>query len=185
MPNRLRDPNATTVNQANFRSFSRILFENQMVALAPWYGRIPGAGIIIYPTQNSTALLVGAIFLSSPFPEFVAHPGQLSHASVPLPPLHYQDHIASSSSYVPHNAERHATSSHRLPQLATSTDQDNEQDHYRYMMPRPTAYPTYPPTSSAADPSWAAVKNEEEGNLAEAYVPSHRTGLGQSSQYPQ
>lgn len=31
MPNRLRDQNANTVNQTNFRSLSRILFENQAV----------------------------------------------------------------------------------------------------------------------------------------------------------
>ena len=34
MPNRLRDQNANTVNQTNFRSLSRILFENQAVCLS-------------------------------------------------------------------------------------------------------------------------------------------------------
>ena len=33
MPNRLRDQNDNAVNQANFRSLSRILFENQAVCL--------------------------------------------------------------------------------------------------------------------------------------------------------
>jgi len=185
MPDRLRDPSATTVNQANFRSFSRILFENQMVALAPWHhGRVPGAGIIVYPAQNSTALLIGAIFLSSPFPDFVAH-------SIPLSiPRHYEENMGSTPTgygSVPRHTQRQSTSSHRHPQLPGPTDQahpDNRQDQYRYIMPRP-AYHTYPTSaSSATDPSWPAVKNEEEGNITTTYVAS-RSGHGQTPQYRQ
>jgi hypothetical protein len=40
LPDRLRDANDNTVNQTNFRSLSRILFENQMVSsnlnFCPW-----------------------------------------------------------------------------------------------------------------------------------------------------
>ena len=159
------------------------------VALAPWHhGQIPGAGIIIYPAQNSSALLVGAVLLSSPFPEFIVNSEQLYHSPVPMSPRHYQDNMGSpSTSYgpVPYNEQRHAISSHRHPHLSNSAAQagPDKQDQYRFIMPRPTAYPSYP-GPPAADSSWPVIKNEE-GNISTTYVPSHRTSLGQGSQYPQ
>ncbi|EGO29534.1 hypothetical protein SERLADRAFT_412990 [Serpula lacrymans var. lacrymans S7.9] len=74
MPDRLSDANGNAINQANFRQLSRLLYEKQMVAIAPWRvpERLPGAGIIIYPTQTSSGMLVGAIFLTAGFPDFVA-----------------------------------------------------------------------------------------------------------------
>ncbi|KIY44140.1 hypothetical protein FISHEDRAFT_8650, partial [Fistulina hepatica ATCC 64428] len=74
MSDRLRDPNENAVNNTTFRSLSRLLYENQTVALSPWpdHSRFPGAGIIIFPTENTSSLLIGAMFLASPFPDFVA-----------------------------------------------------------------------------------------------------------------
>jgi hypothetical protein len=71
MPDKLSDPAANALNQANFATLSRMLLENQMVALAPWGQESPsGAGMMIYPTSSSVSLLVGAVFLIDPFPEF-------------------------------------------------------------------------------------------------------------------
>ena len=109
MPDKLPDPAANALNQANFANLSRMLLENQMVsskacpmrvrfsmdslhvqvALAPWGQETPpGAGMMIYPTSSSVSLLVGAVFLIDPFPEFAtpqranqssAVAGQASH----------------------------------------------------------------------------------------------------------
>ena len=91
MPDKLPDPAANALNQANFANLSRMLLENQMVsskahamrdrfsmdlphvqvALAPWSQESPpGAGMMIYPTSSSVSLLVVAVFLIGPFPEF-------------------------------------------------------------------------------------------------------------------
>lgn len=107
MPDRHSDPATNTANQASFSSFSRLLLENQLVscacfsssslgsaaqnlirilwalqvAFAPWNtpDTLPGAGIIIYPTQSSTSLLVGALFLSGSFPDFIVYNQQGAH----------------------------------------------------------------------------------------------------------
>ncbi|KAK0219867.1 hypothetical protein IW262DRAFT_1460980 [Armillaria fumosa] len=80
LPDRLRDPNTNAVNLSNFRNLSRILYENEMVALASLSSAStpespqapPSSGILIFPASNSTALLVGALFLDGEsFPEFV------------------------------------------------------------------------------------------------------------------
>jgi hypothetical protein len=103
MPDKLPDPAANALNQANFANLSRMLLENQMVssksralrvqisrdslrfqvALAPWGQESPpGAGMMIYPTSSSVSLLVGAVFLIDPFPEF-ATPQQSGRANQP------------------------------------------------------------------------------------------------------
>ncbi|KAK0454142.1 uncharacterized protein EV420DRAFT_622496 [Desarmillaria tabescens] len=81
LPDRLRDPNTNAVNLSNFRNLSRILYDNEMVALASLSSAStpealpqapPSSGILIFPASNSTALLVGALFLDGEsFPEFV------------------------------------------------------------------------------------------------------------------
>ncbi|KAJ6609095.1 hypothetical protein B0H10DRAFT_1637646, partial [Mycena sp. CBHHK59/15] len=71
MPDRHPDPNTNVVNQTNFRSLSRILFEHQLVAIAPWgTNHFTGGGIIIIPAEHSSALLVAALFFSQ-FPEII------------------------------------------------------------------------------------------------------------------
>ncbi|KAJ7059810.1 hypothetical protein C8F01DRAFT_989368 [Mycena amicta] len=65
MPDRLPDPDSNVVNVATFRSLSRLLFEQQLVAIAPWgTDSFPGGGIIIIPAEHSSALLVAALFFS-------------------------------------------------------------------------------------------------------------------------
>jgi hypothetical protein len=114
MPDRLPDPTANAVNQANFANLSRMLLDNQLVrrplavhvlnserslysqiAMAPWGpDNLPGAGVMIYPTSSSSSLLVGAIFLSGPFPEFAVYQ-QSGRPNPPNPALGQ----ASSSQY--------------------------------------------------------------------------------------
>ncbi|THU92247.1 hypothetical protein K435DRAFT_862640 [Dendrothele bispora CBS 962.96] len=103
MPERLRDPNANTVNQSMFRSLSRVLWDDQNVAVVPFSTPSPrvsspqthnpsanrSMGILIYPASNSSAILIGAIFLdpSQGFPDFVnAAQRQHHHQSHPSPP---------------------------------------------------------------------------------------------------
>ncbi|KAH9965212.1 hypothetical protein BC827DRAFT_1265240 [Russula dissimulans] len=85
MPDRLPDPTANGLNQAAFANLSRMLLENQFLALAPWgMDNLPGAGMMIYPSPSSPSLLVGAIFLSGPFPEFAAYQQQPARPNQPV-----------------------------------------------------------------------------------------------------
>lgn len=71
MPDRLPDPDTNVVNLTTFRSLSRMLFENQIVAIAGWgTDNFPGGGIIIIPAEHSSALLVAALFFSQ-FPDII------------------------------------------------------------------------------------------------------------------
>ena len=55
------------------------------LALAPWgLDNLPGAGMMIYPTSSSPSLLVGAIFLSGPFPDFAAYQQQPGRSNQPV-----------------------------------------------------------------------------------------------------
>ncbi|KDQ57273.1 hypothetical protein JAAARDRAFT_107789, partial [Jaapia argillacea MUCL 33604] len=73
MPDRLPYSNDSKANEGGFRSLARFLSENKMIAVAPWNApdRFSGAGILLFPTQASSGLLVGAIFLQTGFPPFV------------------------------------------------------------------------------------------------------------------
>ena len=53
----------------------------------PWGApdRLPGAGMILYPTPGSTTVLVGAVFLASQFPEWALPPRVASGSGPPLP----------------------------------------------------------------------------------------------------
>ncbi|KAF7300572.1 hypothetical protein HMN09_00942200 [Mycena chlorophos] len=74
MPDRLPDPDSNTVNLATFRSLSRMLFEQQLIAIAPWGSEssfsAAGGGIVIIPAEHSSALLVAALFFSQ-IPDFI------------------------------------------------------------------------------------------------------------------
>ncbi|KAF8903896.1 hypothetical protein CPB84DRAFT_1773650 [Gymnopilus junonius] len=170
MPNRLRDPNINTVNQTNFRSLSRILFETQAVAVASWApNTFPGGGMIIYPAQNSSAVLVGALFFDIPFPSFI------SGVSLPVspisphgmqPPRHmqYQQRISTTAPYSSSPHHRHAPSlsphhsDHNSP--IEQPIASRRPDPYPYIMPRP-GYNLGQPSSSTEDP-WSNVKDEDE-----------------------
>ncbi|KAI0067009.1 hypothetical protein BV25DRAFT_1897250 [Artomyces pyxidatus] len=76
MPDRHPDPQINATNQASFAWLSRHLLSNSLVAFAPWnmpggQTNTPGAGIMLYATPSTSSLLVGVIFLSHDFPEFV------------------------------------------------------------------------------------------------------------------
>ncbi|KAG6906301.1 hypothetical protein DXG01_014670 [Tephrocybe rancida] len=160
MPDRHRDPNINTVNQTTFRSLSRILFENQTVAVASWGSDdIPGAGIIIFPAENSSSLLVGALFLTDSFPPFIT--GTPSPPT-PLSPLlqsaygsQFQQPI---SSYVASSRHHHSTASQQPMSYLSSPADAHRQHQYRYPMPR--TYPTERPTMSP-DSVWPEVKDED------------------------
>lgn len=183
MPDRHRDPNINQVNQTTFRSLSRILFENQTVAVASWGSDdIPGAGIIIFPAQNSSSLLVGALFLADPFPAFVA-----GTSSPPMPLSPSQMQLAYGAQYQQQAAPYATSSRHHQstsPQQSTSypaspVDQpgsEHRRQHYRYPMAHP--YSSSDPASLSADPRWPEVKDEEEGNYS-TFSPTHET-----PQYP-
>ncbi|KAG6853355.1 hypothetical protein C0991_005029 [Blastosporella zonata] len=173
MPERHRDPNINAVNQTTFRSLSRILFENQTVAVASWgTADIPGAGIIIFPAQNSSSLLVGALFLSDPFPLFIA--GTPSPPLPLTPPLnspygsHFQQPI---SSYVVSSRHQHSTSPQQPLEYPTSPVDDlgsmHRQPPYRYPMAR-----TYSPDSTLSpDSAWPDVKDEDK-NYPTTFSPT-------------
>ncbi|KAJ8509447.1 hypothetical protein ONZ45_g8385 [Pleurotus djamor] len=162
MADRLRDPNANTVNQANFRSLSRVLFETQTVAIAAWNtDKIDGAGMIIYPSPNSSALLVGALFLYTPFPDFILSPAPVSPGSLVSPSASRHHHYPASSYTSTSSSSSAATSAarHRHPD-----------DQYRYIMPR-TTVPSNAPTT--ADPWSPAVKSEDEASYSHAHHHHH------------
>lgn len=66
------------------------------VAIAPWgTPALRGAGMIIYPAQNSSSLLVGALFFDRPFPNFLgSSPSVIPFGlAIPaVPPMHPQTH---------------------------------------------------------------------------------------------
>ncbi|KAL0959522.1 hypothetical protein HGRIS_011236 [Hohenbuehelia grisea] len=172
MPDRLRDPNAHTVNQTNFRSLSWILTENQTVAIAGWNSdRIPGAGIIIYPAPNSSAVLVGALFLTTSFPDFIMSPntgGPISPTMVPAIARHpqYHPHTGAPQGAPYSSGSRHPTSPQRRPGHPGSPVDPSSpgSGQYRYMgMSRtaPTNYPGMPPGSGQP---WPAVKSEDDAD---------------------
>lgn len=53
----------------------------------PWGApdRLPGAGMILYPTPGSTTVLAGAVFLASQFPEWALPPRIVSGSIAPPP----------------------------------------------------------------------------------------------------
>ncbi|KAJ7077189.1 hypothetical protein C8R44DRAFT_655193 [Mycena epipterygia] len=82
MPDRHPDPDTNVVNMTTFRSLSRMLFENQIVAIAGWgTDNFPGGGIIIVPAEHSSALLVAALFFTQ-FPDIIT-----TRLNIPPTPL--------------------------------------------------------------------------------------------------
>ena len=138
----------------------------QQVGISSWGSDdIPGAGVIIFPAQNSNSLLVGALFLTDPFPAFVLGP-----ASPPLPlspeEIHsgFPTHYHHTSPYA--SSSRHHQSSSSGPYRTSPPDPStsgHSQGPFRYVMPR-----TYS-TSSSADSQWPAVKDEEGGTYGPHY----------------
>ncbi|THH14573.1 hypothetical protein EW146_g5771 [Bondarzewia mesenterica] len=133
MPDRLSDPAANSANQARFTTFSRLLQDNEVVAYAPWNvpDRLLGAGIMMYPTPSSSSLLVGALFLSGNFPDFVTYsqqgPAARSHQqhSQPRHAPHTQTAGTHSTYGSPGPAHPSSSSSHRHHPYGVPADQMN------------------------------------------------------------
>ncbi|KAF8961769.1 hypothetical protein BDZ97DRAFT_1663802 [Flammula alnicola] len=186
MPNRLRDANLNTVNQTTFRSLSRILFENQAIAVASWApNTFHGAGVIIYPAANSSAVLVGALFFETSFPSFIGYaPSPVSPIS-PLAmqaPRHtqYQQRIVTVPPYEGSSPHRHApslsphNSDHNSP-IEQPIAAHRQDPYHRYIMPRPghPGYPDLGQASSSSQVAWTNVKAEDENGYA-TYPPTHQ-----------
>lgn len=160
--------------------FSQLIYSTRrcfQVAIAYWNTEtITGAGIIIYPAQNSSALLVGALLLTSPFPDFVYR--NLSAGPSPVSPtgIHprYQQTMGSSPPYASPSRPPPLPSSSRhiqqQQQPISPTDQpgpSGRSDPYRYIMPR-MASQAYPmsTSSSSGNPTWQVIKDEDNSDLS-------------------
>ena len=166
----------------------RWLIISYQVAIALWSAqdRRPAGSIILYPAQNSTALLVGAIFLSTPLPEFVAYnPSvQMMLASPAISPRMSQHMHAPQGAYeslMRSTSNGHASTSYRqavLPNIISPVSPDIKHDPYRFLMPR-----THHATGYAmnADPNWPVVK-EEESVEHHSFQAAHRYSRSQDQQ---
>ncbi|KDR80421.1 hypothetical protein GALMADRAFT_242855 [Galerina marginata CBS 339.88] len=169
MPIRMRESNNHAVNQTNFRSLSRVLFDNQTIAIAQWpENTFPGAGMIIYPAQNSSAVLVGALFFEMPFPSFIGGMSPISPMITQSPRHpHFQQRISTNAPYGSSPHHRHAPSlsphhsDHNSP--IEQSIASHRQDPYRYIMPRSghTPYNIGQPSSSS-EVAWSGIKDEDE-----------------------
>ncbi|KAF8634233.1 hypothetical protein AX15_000995 [Amanita polypyramis BW_CC] len=161
LPSPIPDPNSNAVNQTNFRSLSRILFETQTIAIASWNAdSIPGAGIIIYPAQNSSAILIGALFLHSPFPDFVL--GMPSAVRMSSPTV-LQQHRQAHYSQVMSGGARYPTSHPRHSASPDSSNTNSPVDAYHYMVPQTmtSVYHQQNQTSSSIAGAWGSMKGED------------------------
>nr|GAT45773.1 predicted protein [Mycena chlorophos] len=166
MPDRLPDPDSNVVNVATFRSLSRMLFEQQLIAIAPW-GSAPSLGqhtltplVTTHPHTQHNPLA---------YNPYGAQPGSSSAGAAPGPLYpgahHYPSPTAfraSRSRSPPEHAEQmiSATSRYRpmnLPLLGDPTVGTPSPPHTHthpgagYNMPHqdPSMYPYggYPPHS--------------------------------------
>ncbi|KAI0295723.1 hypothetical protein BC826DRAFT_268455 [Russula brevipes] len=113
MADKLPDPAANAVNQAAFANLSRMLLDNQILAMAPWgLDNIPGAGMMIYPTASSSSLLVGAIYLSGPFPDFATYQQQPTRPNPQNPVL---GQSSSSHHQYPYGGGHHSSGRYGAP----------------------------------------------------------------------
>lgn len=73
MPERLPDANLSNANKLAFRNLSQQLASTQSVLFVQWSSlsqtSIPGAGFILFPSPHSHAVMTGALFLASDFPD--------------------------------------------------------------------------------------------------------------------
>ncbi|KAG2008087.1 hypothetical protein CC2G_013556 [Coprinopsis cinerea AmutBmut pab1-1] len=174
LPERL-NPDFHEANRANFRTLSRQMNENHEVAIAYWGHTSElsqtGAGIVIYPASNSGAYLIGAIFHSTDFPDFIRHaasqqPPPLSiPASVPYQSQAMGPPSSSYNSHPSHHRQPHTGSPHQS-HPSSPTEQPGSAGSYRPIVSRtpiphgnpypnmpiaPTSLSFSPPTSSSGD----------------------------------
>jgi len=79
MPDRVADATVGLNNQVLFEALVRTLSETQSIAVLPWnMPNIRGAGIVLFPSNASRTILIGAVFLQTNFPDFVHSALQVS-----------------------------------------------------------------------------------------------------------
>ncbi|KAJ3481992.1 hypothetical protein NLI96_g7287 [Meripilus lineatus] len=126
MPDRLSDVGSHGRNQGFFESLARTLHDGQIAAIAQWAppDRPSAAGIIVFPTSSSRALLVGAVLLNTGLPEFLTHDTSISltRAHVASVPRHVPYSIGDSP-YDP--APPNIASSQRRGQSTSNDESDN------------------------------------------------------------
>ncbi|KAJ7359716.1 hypothetical protein DFH08DRAFT_734563 [Mycena albidolilacea] len=188
MPDRLPDPDTNVVNLTTFRSLSRMLFENQIVAIAGWgTDTFPGGGIIIIPAEHSSALLVAALFFSQ-FPDIITtrlntpssplittqsqhhtlytQPMQpMSSTTTPISPLYAQS--ASGSRQIPsptsYRRSRHDGSLSPIEQPISRSRQEQYRSH--------PAHPAHPhPQIHAA---WPAPSDDDDKQYSHSPYSAH------------
>ncbi|KAJ7443834.1 hypothetical protein FB451DRAFT_78221 [Mycena latifolia] len=176
MPDRLPDPDSNVVNQTTFRSLSRLLFENQIVAIADWgTDTFSGGGIIIIPAEHSSALLVAALFFSQ-FPDIITT--RFNTSLTPIVTHSQQQHphypqpmsATSMSQYGSPSGSRqiHSPTSFRRSRHDGSlspTEQPisrSRQEQFRAMIPREQGM--HPSSISPMHPHapWSTTKDEED-----------------------
>ncbi|KIM91709.1 hypothetical protein PILCRDRAFT_822 [Piloderma croceum F 1598] len=161
LPDRIGEPNATGANQRSFASLSRILLLNQMVAIAPWAAsaRLPGAGVVLYPSQHSNNLLFGAILLTLPFPDFIVVSPTASFSPVPTPrhsTYPQPHHMAYPSPYA-------STSHHILPQIIShQLPSSPSPTNYAYTTPRLISAGSLQSPSMAGPSSWSVMTDPDD-----------------------
>ncbi|KAJ7017174.1 hypothetical protein C8F04DRAFT_1157391 [Mycena alexandri] len=191
MPDRLSDPDTNVVNMTTFRSLSRMLFENQIVAIAGWGpDSFPGGGIIIIPAEHSSALLVAALFFSQ-FPDIITTRLNIPLTIVTQSQQHnpYPQHTPisqygspSGSRLIPsptsfRRSSHHDGSMSPVEQPISRT----RQEHYRSSTSRerpPIPSPMAPLHSHSA---WPAVKDQDD--TRKEYSP-YSTHPGSHHRYP-
>ncbi|EKM75164.1 hypothetical protein AGABI1DRAFT_109620 [Agaricus bisporus var. burnettii JB137-S8] len=181
----IRDSRLNSANEIMFRNLSRVLYENETVVIVPWgTPALRGAGMIIYPAQNSSSLLVGALFFDRPFPAFLGSSSPLIPFGLAIPaapPMHPQPHYAQgmvpASSYDAHGQSVSPRRSHPdSPAEAILSHGGPRQDQYQhYMM-------TYGQGNADSSPaSVSSVHWTSEMNFTGGNGSSTQPNLGQYS----
>jgi hypothetical protein len=136
------------------------------VAIAPWTAsdRLPGAGVVLYPSQHSNNLLLGAILLTSPFPDFIVlsptasfspSPALLSPRHPTYPQSPYSNHMYPSSyPSTSHHILPHSIS-HQLPPSPGPTN-------YAHTIPRHVPAGSLPSPSTAGQSSWSTMTDPDD-----------------------
>ncbi|EIN08650.1 hypothetical protein PUNSTDRAFT_68833 [Punctularia strigosozonata HHB-11173 SS5] len=167
MPDRHPDPQLHKLNQSNFRSFSRLLSENQLVAVTTWQldPALPESGVILYPAPSTPSLLVGVIFPFGAFPDFIT--GRSPTVSQQTPSI---GSYPSSQQYPGATPQFpvHPTGYQQLyPQYPVHMDVPLGEAQYAFI-PAQTSTQQYPHSadSSSSDSSWPSTS---DGSLPPGY----------------
>lgn len=223
VPDRLRNADDDTINQTLYQTLARQLLRNQTVgqvdisnivvlmrrkvAIATWDApdRLPGAGIIIYPAQYKKAILAGAIFLTEPFPEFIASVPPSMHLPIhdsPVDQPQYQHHLDFSPSFAMTSQHHYLHHSASFPTTSGSTEQssleyprnrvyatdqlgEDPHRHGSYVIPSIPSVPyAYSAAISGIHP-WSSAKVEDHDDLDLSQFSSGLAGGHGRSQFPQ